>query len=185
MIVNLCTNLARPQSSLLVQVMLWRYFFFQMRLTFISVDFQWSRFPSIMWVSEWVSEVAQLCLHNVGGPHLISWRPGKKKAWCPLGRSGKVLVAQSCPTLCDLMDCNPQLLSPWDSPGKNTGVGSHSLLYGIFLTRGLNLGVLHCRKILYHLSHQGSPRCTVRKREFCLLLPLDLRERHRYWFCLS
>ena len=40
---------------------------------------------------------------------------------------------------------------------KNTGVGSHSLLQGIFLTQGLNLGLLHCRQILYHLSHRGSP----------------------------
>ena len=38
-----------------------------------------------------------------------------------------------------------------------TGVGSHSLLQGIFLTQGLNLGLLHGRWILYHLSHQGSP----------------------------
>ena len=36
---------------------------------------------------------------------------------------------------------------------KNSGVGSHSLLQGIFLTQGLNLGLLHCRQILYHLSH--------------------------------
>ena len=40
---------------------------------------------------------------------------------------------------------------------ENTGVGSHSLLQGIFLTQGLNLGLLHYRQILYHLSHQGSP----------------------------
>ena len=39
---------------------------------------------------------------------------------------------------------------------KNTGVGSHSLLQGIFLTQGSNLGLLHCRQILYCLSHQGS-----------------------------
>ena len=43
---------------------------------------------------------------------------------------------------------------PWDSPGKNIGVGSHSLLQGIFLTQWLNLGLLQCRWILYHLSHQ-------------------------------
>ena len=48
-----------------------------------------------------------------------------------------------------------RLLCPRDSPGKNTGVGSHSLLQGIFLTQGLNLGLLHCRQILYHLSHPG------------------------------
>ena len=51
-----------------------------------------------------------------------------------------------------------QLFCPWDFPGKNTGVGSHSLLQGIFLTQGSNLGLLHCRQILYHLSHQGSPK---------------------------
>ena len=44
-----------------------------------------------------------------------------------------------------------------DSPGKNTGMRCHSLLQGIFLTQGLNLGILHCRQILYCLSHQGSP----------------------------
>ena len=45
-----------------------------------------------------------------------------------------------------------------NSPSKNTGVGSHSLLQGIFLIQGSNLGLLHCRWILYHLSHQGSPK---------------------------
>ena len=45
-----------------------------------------------------------------------------------------------------------------DSPGKNTGVGCHALLQGIFPTQGLNPGLPHCRQILYHLSHQGSPR---------------------------
>ena len=44
-----------------------------------------------------------------------------------------------------------------DSPGKNTGVGCHALFQGIFPTQGSNPGILHCRWILYHLSHQGSP----------------------------
>ena len=48
--------------------------------------------------------------------------------------------------------------SPWNSPGQNTGVGSHSLLQGIFPTQGLNPGPPHCRQILYQLSHKGSPR---------------------------
>ena len=48
--------------------------------------------------------------------------------------------------------------SLWNSPGQNTGVGSHSILQGIFPTQGLNLGLLHCRWILYQLSHKGSPR---------------------------
>ena len=45
-----------------------------------------------------------------------------------------------------------------DSLGKNTAVGCHALLQGIFSTQGLNPGLSHCRQILYHLSHQGSPR---------------------------
>ena len=56
------------------------------------------------------------------------------------------LVAKSRPTLC----------GPWTSPGKNTRVGCHSLLHGIFMTQGSNLGLLHCRKVLYCLNHQGS-----------------------------
>ena len=44
-----------------------------------------------------------------------------------------------------------------DSPGKNTGVGFHALLQGIFPTQGLNPGLLQCRQSLYCLSHQGSP----------------------------
>ena len=51
-----------------------------------------------------------------------------------------------------------RLLCPWNSPGKNIGVGSHFLLQGIFPTQGSNPGLLHCRQILYHLSHQGNPR---------------------------
>ena len=50
-----------------------------------------------------------------------------------------------------------KLLCPWDSPGKNTGMGCHFLLQRIFLTQGLNSGLMHCTQILYQLSHQGSP----------------------------
>ena len=50
-----------------------------------------------------------------------------------------------------------RLLCPRDSPGKNTGVGCHALLWGIFPTQGSNPGLPHCRQILYCLSHQGSP----------------------------
>ena len=54
------------------------------------------------------------------------------------------------------MDCS----LPWNSPGKNTGVGSHSLRQGIFPTQGSKLGLLLCRQILYHLIHWGSPHST-------------------------
>ena len=49
-------------------------------------------------------------------------------------------------------------LCPWDSPGKNPGVGCH-FLQGSFLTQGVNMGLLHCRQILYHLSHWGGHSC--------------------------
>ena len=49
-----------------------------------------------------------------------------------------------------------RLLSPWDSPGRNTGVGCHGLLQRIFPTLGLNPRLLHCRQILYHWHHLGS-----------------------------
>ena len=77
-----------------------------------------------------------------------------------------LLVSQSCPTVCNPMVCS----LPRSSPGKNTGVGSHSLLQGIFLTQGLNLGLLHCRQTLYHLSHQGSPPLHFRALQFPLVL---------------
>ena len=49
-----------------------------------------------------------------------------------------------------------RLPCPWDFPGQDVGVGCHSLLQGIFPTQGSNVGLLHRRQILYHLSHQGS-----------------------------
>ena len=59
----------------------------------------------------------------------------------------KVLVTLLCPILCNLMDCSsPRLLCPWDFPGKNTGVGSHSLLQEIVPTRGWNPSLPHCRQ---------------------------------------
>ena len=48
------------------------------------------------------------------------------------------------------------LYSPWNSPGQNAGVGSLSLLQGIFPTQGSNPGLLHCRQIIYQLSHKRS-----------------------------
>ena len=71
----------------------------------------------------------------------------------------KVLVTQSCMTLCNPMDWlyPSRLLCPWNSPDKNTGMGSHSLLQGIFPIQGLSLGLLHCQQILYCLSHHRSP----------------------------
>ena len=49
-----------------------------------------------------------------------------------------------------------RLLCPWNSPGKNAGVGCHFFLQGIFPSQGSNPGLLHCRQTLYPLSHRGS-----------------------------
>ena len=71
-------------------------------------------------------------------------------------------------------------LCPWNSPGKDTGVGCHSLLQKIFPTPGSNPSFLHYRKILHCLSRQGSPLLRKtgdkRQKEFVLSLKglLDL-----------
>ena len=72
-------------------------------------------------------------------------------------------VAQSCPTLCDPMDCSPPGSSVrGDSPGKNTGVGWHALLQGIVPTQGLNPRLLHYQVDLLPLSHLESPQDPTR-----------------------
>ena len=66
------------------------------------------------------------------------------------------LVTQSCPNLCDPMDCSPPGYSVHgDFPGRNTGVDSLALLQGIFPTQVSKPGLPYCRHILYCLSHQG------------------------------
>ena len=64
--------------------------------------------------------------------------------------------SESCSVMSDSLQPHG-LYSPWNSPGKNTGVGCHSLLQEIFPTQGLNPGLPHCRWILYQLSCHGSP----------------------------
>ena len=64
--------------------------------------------------------------------------------------------SESCPAVSNSLWPHG-LYSPWSSPGQNTGVGSLSLLQGIFPTQGSNPGLPHCRQILHLLSHKGSP----------------------------
>ena len=83
------------------------------------------------------------------------------------GRLSSVsLAAQLCLTLCDPMVC------PWGSPGKNSGVGSYSLLQGIFPTQGSNPGLLHCIQILMPFNSGLG----LREDSFSVGLP-----RWRYW----
>ena len=62
-----------------------------------------------------------------------------------------------------------RLLCPWDFPGKSTGMGCHFLLHGIFPTQRSNLGLLHCRQILYCLSHEGTQIYAMCNRNILLM----------------
>ena len=69
-------------------------------------------------------------------------------------------------------------------PGKSTGAGCHSLLQGIFPTQGSNLGLLHCRQILYCLRHQGSSQRHAFKSQLCCW-PAGQPEKATLPFCAS
>ena len=74
--------------------------------------------------------------------------------YCP----GLCLVTQSCPTLCHPTDWSrPGSSFHGDSPDKNTRMGCHALLQGIFPTQGSNPVLPHCWHFLYHLNYRGSP----------------------------
>ena len=91
-----------------------------------------------------------------------------------------VLVAQSCPspTLCDPMNWSLLAPLPMGFPCQSTGVGSHSLFHGIFLTWGLNPGLPNCRQFLYRLSPLGSPLVTVSQALFYVLFHILNQFRH-------
>ena len=81
------------------------------------------------------------------------------------------LVTKLCQTLCDPMDCSlPSSSVHGDFSGKNTRVGCHALLQGIFLTQGLNSHLPHCRWILCHLSLVASPQVPVSTIKFTCFL---------------
>ena len=79
-----------------------------------------------------------------------------------------------------------RLLTPCNSPGKNTGVGSHSLLQGVFPTQGQKLDLLHCRQILYHQSQLGFPFLhPARKMGSLCLCIFSLYKNHSFSFQAS
>ena len=111
--------------------------------------------------------------------HIWMWELDYKESWVPKNWCFWTVVLEK--TLESTLDCKEikpvkpkgseseshlvlsdslrphELYHPWNSPGQNTGVGSLSLLQGIFPTQGSNPGLPHCRWILYQLSHKGSP----------------------------
>ena len=108
-------------------------------------------------VLHWVWAVLQLELDS---SHPWLHRPGGQGQDCPFSKPCMCLVAQSCPTLCNPLDYSLPGSCPWEFSDKNTKVGCHFLLQGIFLIQGSKLHLLcllHCSLILYPLSHWGSP----------------------------
>ena len=106
---------------------------------------------------------------DVSSTLVLGWSPGEgngnpfqcsclenpmdKGAWQATVRACMLSRFQSCPTLCNAMDSiPPRFFCPWDSPDKNTGLGCHARLQGIFPTQGSNLcllRLLHFKRILY------------------------------------
>ena len=112
-----------------------------------------SVFPA-SWCPPSISSTSYTVSHTVGVQpvsELVNWHTSHK---C-LTKSLLCLVAKWCPIL-----CNPRtakLLCPCNSPSRNTGVGCHFLLQGIFLTQGSNPCLLYCRQILLQLIHKVKP----------------------------
>ena len=131
-VTNLCPTLATPSASLEEHFIMFSVTFFK-RKSIVYTYFALLNYMAYLGVNVWEN-----------------WLKGKKE------QHG----SNKCSVVSDLLgphELKPtRLFCPWNFP-ENTGVGCHFLLQGIFLTQGLNLGILHCRQTLYHLSHQGSP----------------------------
>ena len=96
----------------------------------------------------------------------------------------KVLVTELCLTLCNPVDCSPSDFSPWDFPGRNPWVGCHLLLQGIVPTQKSNLGLLHCRWIIYQLSYNRIVPlncCHMEKKHQCYITPLGRSREGSFW----
>ena len=108
-----------------------------------------------------------------GGPVVKNSPSSHSCLWWPYSFCGVCVCVCVCARVCALsysvmltfwnpMDCSrPGSSFHGDSPGKNTGMGCHVLLQGLFLTQEANQGLLHCRKILNQLSNHRSPLWSV------------------------
>ena len=99
----------------------------------------------------------RVCCTSWLAPHGVmqsEWPALVSSARVLMETSGRESESESC-------FVTPWIYSPWNSVGQNAEVGNLSLLQGIFPTQGSNPGLLHCRWILYQLSHKGSPRILV------------------------
>ena len=130
----------------------------------------WVAMPSSRGSSQPMDQPRILChLSHQGSPTIVEWvaYPFSTDLHLPnpgMEPGSPALQADSLPTELPGKQLSPwytyikgNLVRKWDFPGKNTGVGCHFLLQEIFPTQGLNPSLTHCRQMLYHLSHQGSP----------------------------
>ena len=103
----------------------------------------------------------------------VNWYSNYGVCVCVLSLFGHV-------RLCVTTGLHPaRLLCPWDSLSKITGVGSHSFFQGIFQTQGQNLGLMHCRQILYHLSQQELLLCPSPEEQYRHFLKI-----HKQMYCM-
>ena len=122
---------------------------------------QW---PSSLHWGAWASRVELELLGGGGSASGEQPKPNRTDVLVRKGRRASLVVrwlrlkwSESRSVMSDSLQPH-ELYSPWNSPGQNTGVGSLSLPQQICLTQESNWGRLHCRQILYQLSHKGSPR---------------------------
>ena len=98
--------------------------------------------------------ITPLCIRLSLSLFLIRNLKHRASKWC----SQQMWWSENCLVVSDSLWPH-WLYSQWNSPGQNTGVGTFSLLQGIFPSQGLNPGFLLCRQIFYQLSHQGNSQC--------------------------
>ena len=117
-----------------------------------------------------VSKVMSL-LFNMLYRLIITFLPRSKCLLISWQLSPSAVISESHSVVSESLQSHG-LYSPWNSPDQNIGVGSLSLLQGIFPTQGLNSGLPHCRQILHQLSHKGQAAWPKKKKEifFCLTL---------------
>ena len=124
------------------------------QLHFHALEEKMATYPSILaWRILWMEEPGGL------------WSMGLQRVWHDWATNTHTYNIYLFMSMADSLRPHglqlTRFLCLWDSPGKNTGVGCHVLLQGIFPIQGSNSSLLHYRQILYHLSHQGSLMETV------------------------
>ena len=116
------------------------------------------KFPAVMFLVNDCFSVRRSSVRELTAACKCPWTLAQRNLVECINISCFCLVAQSCLSLCDPKDCSsPGSWSPWDFPGKNTGVGCYFLLQGIFLTRGWNSCLLHWQVDSLLLKYPGKP----------------------------